>query len=1006
MDIFGLNIVFSFVDNASNAMQGTIGMFNQVSSAADRMCNNVSQSMQVFSSMSIVGSGIESLGNQFTALGSKVTSILKGISTDIIGVGGEMFSARMRLNMLFKDSEGGGEAMLNWIKKYSATSIFEFQDVMEAALMMKTAMVDVRDEIETSSGSAKQTLLDYASDLAAFNPSAYNMYGTGVEAAMGAIKEYIAEGNAKSLQTAYSLKITEILGEEKGGSIEERTQQIVDLIDKVGMVGMTKSMEGTATNQLSNLEDFFFNLKATIADSGIFDFYTEMVAKISEAFSMSQEEADNIAKVFADALLALKEPVQVIVEGVAKLIMFVRQLCAQHPEIFKLGVQIASVSAIVLTLTGVALTGVGIFMKLTSGLGMLTATGAPVVSVFKMMGASVASFAGALLPIASIITGLKFVWDNNLFGMRDSLTEAFGTIYDTLRITFEFLKNGQISVEDFELAKKLGVVPFITGMLNMQHSFETFKKGLEDGFNSVLDGIKEFASQFEPIIIPVKEAFEKIGDVFTNAFGPDKQSKIEGIGGVIGKVLGVVAAATPVIMTVVKIIGLIANPVGLVITGIIAAVVLLKKAWDSNLGGIQDKTTDFIGKIKGAIDIFKDMLHFDGDLTDLDTFKEFFQEKFDNAGLSGLFDIICNILPSIKTIKDSMTPIIDSFKSIGKSIGSMFSSALPLLKNGVKLVVSIIKKIGDVIGTYVIPAFTRIVATVTKVISKIMPIIATVVNWVKTAFNKLSGYVSEAFNGGLGDAVRGAIDFVGNLIDTISVIATWIYDNIIIPIIEDVSSLIDFLSPLIEYLINNICTAFGTVFNVVWEVISGIIDFFNGLLTFIKGVFSGDWDTAWQGIVDVFTSIWDTIVGVVKTIINGVIDIINNAITAINENVKAPDWVNDLVGHEVAINIPTIPRLNTGGEVTKAGLSVIHPAEVVVNSDTTKKLKEFLKAPRSVQNGNSGDISIVFNKDSLNINVQSASDKDIEQIADKLISIIWRKLEKQRMSIRNPIRGV
>ena len=126
MDIFGLNIVFNFVDNASNAMQGTIGMFNQVSNAADQMCNNVSQSMQVFSSMSIVGSGIESLGNQFTALGSKVTSVFQGISTDIIGVGNEMFSARMRLDMLFKDSEGGGEAMLDWVKKYSATSIFEF----------------------------------------------------------------------------------------------------------------------------------------------------------------------------------------------------------------------------------------------------------------------------------------------------------------------------------------------------------------------------------------------------------------------------------------------------------------------------------------------------------------------------------------------------------------------------------------------------------------------------------------------------------------------------------------------------------------------------------------------------------------------------------------------------------------------------------------------------------------------------------------------------------------
>lgn len=1005
MDIFGLNIVFNFVDNASGAMQGTIGMFNQISDAAENMGNSVAQSSQVFSAMSIVGSGIESLGGQFTSLGSKVTSTLKGITTDIIGVGGEMFNARTRLDMLFRDSEGGGEAMLEWIKHYAAVSIFEFQDVMEAALMMKTATIDVRDEIETTSGSAKQTLLDYASDLAAFNPSAHNMYGTGVEAAMGAIKEYIAEGNAKSLQSGFSLKITEILGEAKGDTMEKRTQQIVDLIDKVGMVGMTKSMEGTATNQISNLEDFFFNLKASIADSGIFDFYTEMVSKISEAFTMGDDEAANIAKTFADALLTLKEPINVIVTGVANAIKFLRELCAEHPEIFKLGVRIATVGAIVLTLSGVALTCVGIFMKLSSGLGMLMTSSAPITSVFKLMGASITSFVGALLPIASIIAGVKFAWDNNLFGMRDSLLDAFETIYDTLRITFSFMKNGQISVEDFELAKKLGVMPFITGMLNMQHSFKTFKDGIKSGFDSIMNAIKDFAAKFDPIVIPVKNAFEKVGDFLTKIFGPDKQDNVEGIGNAIGKVIGVISAVTPVATALFKAFQLISSPVGLVIAGVIGAVVLLKKAWDSNLGGIQDKAKTFVDGVKNAFGIFKDMLHFDGDLTDLDTFKEFFEQRFDDAGLSGLFDVISEILPSIKDIKDSIGPIFESFKDIGGSLGESFDSAKPLLGSGVSFIFGIIKSIAGFIFKYIVPAVTRSIAMSTRIISKIMPIVSKVVEWVKDIFVKMSDYVSQAWNGSMGEAIQGAIDFVGNVIDTIGVIVDWLNKYVFEPIIDGVSQAIDFLSPYIEYFINNVCTVFGTVFNVIWDIVNRVIIVFNGIIEFIKNVFLGNWEGAWNAIVDTFTGIWDSVIETIKTVINGVIDLINNAITAINDNIKVPEWVSDLVGHEVSINIPTIPRLNTGGEVTKAGLSVIHPAEVVVNSDTTKKLKEFLNNGQRVSTSNAEGMSINFDKDSINITVQSASDKDIDSLADRLLTIVERKLEKRRMAVRTPIRG-
>lgn len=73
--------------------------------------------------------------------------------------------------------------------------------------MLKANGIEAFDKIALSAylagdatSQANQTLMDYAADLAAFNPQMRNSYGTGIQAAMGALNEYIAEGNALSLK--------------------------------------------------------------------------------------------------------------------------------------------------------------------------------------------------------------------------------------------------------------------------------------------------------------------------------------------------------------------------------------------------------------------------------------------------------------------------------------------------------------------------------------------------------------------------------------------------------------------------------------------------------------------------------------------------------------------------------------------------------------------------------------------------------------------------------------
>ena len=139
------------------------------------------------------------------------------------------------------------------------------------------------------------------------------------------------------------------------------------------------------------------------------------------------------------------------------------------------------------------------------------------------------------------------------------------------------------------------------------------------------------------------------------------------------------------------------------------------------------------------------------------------------------------------------------------------------------------------------------------------------------------------------------------------------------------------LKPIAEYLSGGFMTAFDTVFGLVGTVIDTAKEVFAGFLEFITGVFSGDWEKAWDGIKTIFTGIMGGIVDIFKGIINGVIDGINYMTKAINKiKIKLPDIPNPLggdplmEGFSVGVpQIPQIPRLANGGLVSAPTLAMV-----------------------------------------------------------------------------------
>lgn len=105
------------------------------------------------------------------------------------------------------------------------------------------------------------------------------------------------------------------------------------------------------------------------------------------------------------------------------------------------------------------------------------------------------------------------------------------------------------------------------------------------------------------------------------------------------------------------------------------------------------------------------------------------------------------------------------------------------------------------------------------------------------------------------------------------------------------------------------------------DVIDGVKQIFGGFIDFLTGVFTLDWEKAWEGIKEIFRGIWNTIVGVLEAAVNLIIKGINWLIDQLNKiHFDIPDWIPGIGGKSFGINIShvnelKIPRLAQGAVI-------------------------------------------------------------------------------------------
>lgn len=211
------------------------------------------------------------------------------------------------------------------------------------------------------------------------------------------------------------------------------------------------------------------------------------------------------------------------------------------------------------------------------------------------------------------------------------------------------------------------------------------------------------------------------------------------------------------------------------------------------------------------------------------------------------------------------------------------------------------------------------------------------------------------------------------------------------PFINLVKEVASYLKETLEPVFKIVWKAAGDYvvkfFDDVSVIIDGVLGVFEGVITFLTGVFQGNWEKAWNGIVQAVGSIFGTLESLVKTPLNAVINLVNKAIGAINKiSVDLPSAVG---GGHIGFNIPTIPTLAKGTDYWQGGIvQISEKGGEIVDLPTGSRVYPHDESVRIARQDGRKNYSIAIAKLADSIVVREEAD------IDKIAEVIVKRIEQ------------
>lgn len=318
-----------------------------------------------------------------------------------------------------------------------------------------------------------------------------------------------------------------------------------------------------------------------------------------------------------------------------------------------------------------------------------------------------------------------------------------------------------------------------------------------------------------------------------------------------------------------------------------------------------------------------------------------------------LLQIIQDLLPYFMQIIQAIMPLFSTLVELLMPVIEMFVQLAGVLLNG--LLAALTPIIED-LATFLNDLLTPLIPIISELCD-------TIVGTLQPVFEQLSPVISLVF-----DALRPVLGLLGEMLET----------------------LIPALVPVIEWLAHIFSEVLGNAIKRVKKILEPISGIFNGIVDFVKGVFSGNWEQAWNGVVNIFKNVFNLIPAFVENVINGIIWIINKLLEGVN-------WATSMIGWEIdPIPEVTLPRFRAGIDYVPHDkfAAYLDAGEAVLTAQEAEEYRQSKREGRgSVFENDSTNIinNISINIPSVAINNDMDIDSFVGEMSNRLADEVTRR---------------
>ena len=147
--------------------------------------------------------------------------------------------------------------------------------------------------------------------------------------------------------------------------------------------------------------------------------------------------------------------------------------------------------------------------------------------------------------------------------------------------------------------------------------------------------------------------------------------------------------------------------------------------------------------------------------------------------------------------------------------------------------------------------------------------------YVQPVLDELAGEFSAVMEEHIQPALKKIVDFCGSVANAV----TALWNGVVKPFID---WLIAYILPTVVPIFKTIISTLIAVAGNIADIIGGIIDVIREIIDFVVGIFTGDWEMAWNGLLEITDGVMSSIRGVIEIVMNAIGLVISTVLNTIS----------------------------------------------------------------------------------------------------------------------------